>query len=319
MRSLGQQTITGVRDYAGTGYIILPPDLDREEYIAHCYRTGTVSIIVEGGFDVNHRVRIGQIALQLIKFPIESNELGSCVAWINMPKYEEPIVVEVLVNQREVEDQQEDTINLKKSTSDSASSLTLTKDGKFLVNVRSNEDGEAVIDIKSVSKEESGFINIFSNGNLKLKSTKNTINEAGENFSVKLSHPETEDTTELSVTKTGFVLSSNSESDNLINVKSNGQVKIQGTNDDDSEFSEVLIENGKVTTTSEEIIHNSGAEPMVLGDTLAKKIDKILDILLNAKTATAIGLVPLDPKSLADLTTLKTELIEFKSKKSKLE
>jgi hypothetical protein len=277
MRPLAQQSFPKSRRNSGIGYIMLPTDLDRDEYIKTCYRTGTVSIIGEEGFDVAHRVRIGKIAIQLIEFPNSSNELGSGVFWVKLANQEEPIITEVLFNQAEGLDNEEGDFTVSKGDIDSNSSFLLTKDGKYLISVSSNKEGVAVVDIKAVSENETGLINIFSNGILNISSTKET------------------------------------------NVKSNGTVRVQGTNEDETELSEIVVENGKVTVLSEEIIHNEGNEPMVLGDTLAEKIDKILDILLNAKTATSIGLQPLDPKSLTDLQSLKTQLDEFKSKKSKLD
>ncbi len=64
------------------------------------------------------------------------------------------------------------------------------------------------------------------------------------------------------------------------------------------------------------INHNSGAEPMVLGDTLLAKLSSLLDLLANETVVTSIGLQPL--VNAAQYSALKDELEEFLSTKSKL-
>lgn len=275
MRPLAQQGFPRSRRNSGIGYIMLPTDLDRDEYIKTCYRTGTVSIIGEEGFDVAHRVRIGKIAIQLIDFPLTPKDLGSGVFWVKLSNQEEPIVTEVLFNQAEGIDNEEGDFTISKGTLDSNSSFLLTRDGKYLISVSSNKDGAAVVDISSVSENETGLINVFSNGILNVSSTKET------------------------------------------NLKSNGVIRVQGTNEDESELSEIVIENGKVTTLSEEIIHNSGDEPMVLGDTLADFLTDFVDEVSRITTLTTIGTQPII--NIAQITALKQKIEAIKSKKSKLE
>ncbi len=163
IRKLSNKGINSNRKNSGVGYVILPRDLDRESYIKTCYRTGTVTLFIEDGFDITNRVRIGKIAIQLIEFPNKVGELGSPVVWVNYPGQEEPIITEVLFNQQEGLDIQEGSFLLKKEKSGSDSQVFMSRDGKMMISVRSDYD-ETFIDIRSLGKDNTGAVNISSNG-----------------------------------------------------------------------------------------------------------------------------------------------------------
>jgi len=82
-------------------------------------------------------------------------------------------------------------------------------------------------------------------------------------------------------------------------------------------LSEIVVENGKVSILSEEVIHNEGSEPMVLGDTLADFLTDFVDEVSRITTATAIGTQPI--LNIAQVIALKQKINSIKSGKSKLE
>jgi len=88
---------------------------------------------------------------------------------------------------------------------------------------------------------------------------------------------------------------------------------------------ELISRGGKVTITSDEeiaqkspkISHNKADEPMLRGQKVTDLIEKLLDLLYTARTATSIGLQPLT--TFEQINQLKQDLEELKSTKSFLE
>ena len=69
----------------GIGYIIVPPDVDRQKYIDTCYAKETVSMYLDfGGFSVNN-VRISVDALNLIEFPKEGEDFWKLCYFLPSP------------------------------------------------------------------------------------------------------------------------------------------------------------------------------------------------------------------------------------------
>lgn len=73
-----------------------------------------------------------------------------------------------------------------------------------------------------------------------------------------------------------------------------------------------------VHVLSDKIQHNSGAEPMVLGDTLMDILSELIDAILALTVQTGVG-PSSTPINASQFTTVKGKLPQFKSKKSFLE
>ena len=79
----------------GTGYIAIPGDIDRDQYLRDCYLNKRVSIITEDGGFIN-RVRIGVLALGAISFPQSPKEKGSEVVYVLDESRNTLVIVDVL-------------------------------------------------------------------------------------------------------------------------------------------------------------------------------------------------------------------------------
>lgn len=79
-----EQGIGSDRPSSGFGYIIIPSDTDRQEYINYVYRTGTC-IIATSFNDVYKGVRVPKHMLDDIEFPEDYKEYGQLVSWVNTP------------------------------------------------------------------------------------------------------------------------------------------------------------------------------------------------------------------------------------------
>lgn len=88
----------------GIGYIIVPPDVDRGEYIETCFRTETVSMYPEVGGTSYNNVPLALSALQDIEFPEEGDTFGSQVVYLLHPLQRTPIILAVVDKSDEMKD-----------------------------------------------------------------------------------------------------------------------------------------------------------------------------------------------------------------------
>lgn len=104
---LQQQSITtrgvGSRLGVGVGYVIIPNNEDREEYIRRVYKTGLLFILLEDGGVVGN-VPVSKSEINNIDFPQKESEIGSTVVWINKPHNNQPIIIGVLNKENEMFD-----------------------------------------------------------------------------------------------------------------------------------------------------------------------------------------------------------------------
>lgn len=132
------------------GYITIPFNTDKEDYIETCWRTGMVSVITDGG-NLYNDVLITNEALQNIDFPDEPGESGTQVLMASLPYRTTPIIIGTVSNRNE-------------SPAWSSNMHRFLKlNDKTSVCVEMNAD-ESSIDI-TVNSEEKTDINIVSVGN----------------------------------------------------------------------------------------------------------------------------------------------------------
>jgi hypothetical protein len=272
-KRVGVTSVRGNVYPSGVGQIMIPYEVDRDSFVKDCLATGFVSIQPQENNPI-HRVRCDKWVLQQIDFPSSYKELGSYVAYINMPKTKKPIVVACIDSIFEYGSIKENQFKLFKQTD--LGSVSIVGDGKgaLTISVSSEASRQGRVDINLSNPDNTTEFNIIANG-------------------------------AMSVTTTGKT-----------SLLSNSEVDVQVT-DGKEATSSFNITKDEIRQVSSSIKHNEGLEPMVLGNTILEKIDKILDLLVAAKVATTIGLQPLT--NFAEFQALKGELEEFLSTKSTLE
>ena len=156
---------------SGVGYIVIPDDITREQYISNCYRTRTVTINGGYGYGYICQVRILADVLQKITFPISSTERGSQVFWVRENFSNRPIVIGIL--------SEDGLTNLLTENQDR---IVQEIDGKIVeifqdansatlnVNVVGVKDTPANINIKVSSGSEDSVISVISDGHLNIDS-----------------------------------------------------------------------------------------------------------------------------------------------------
>lgn len=223
-------------------------------------------------------VRIGKITSQFIEFPESFEELGSMVSWIKEPFHNQPIIVDVYKSFDDVDELEENSFDFFKQTEDASVSIT----GRA-------KDGTIYIDADS-ELEEGGRLDIsVLNGN---------------------------DNAEVNVFTKGSI---NLDAVGDINAKTTNEYNVEVSEPDSDDKTTIKATKSETVIKSPKIVHNNGEEPMVLGDTLREDIlDKLIDLLLEATTPTAIGTQPL-ANILPKLQKLKQKTKTILSEKSNLE
>lgn len=116
----------------GVGYVTVPIDEDRENYIKSCYQE---SSIMMRGLEGNTytRVSVSRQVLREISFPQDSNGLGSLVVFVTVPKENKMMVVASYDYQRIIADVlHEGQYKIKKEFGDNLAAIDLDAQGTTL-------------------------------------------------------------------------------------------------------------------------------------------------------------------------------------------
>lgn len=96
MSSNSRNSIPSNNLYSFIGFIFLPPNLNREEYIQICQSTEQVSVIDLEFNRVIHKVRVGRNTFKEIQFPQSTDSLGSAVICLNLEIREQYVVIDTI-------------------------------------------------------------------------------------------------------------------------------------------------------------------------------------------------------------------------------
>ena len=163
------------------GYIIVPEDVDREQFVSRCLRIERFSILVESFGGVVHNCLATKSAIRDIKFPLEGEKLGSAVSFFTEPDTNNCIITGVISKQDETEINKEETLIVKRSINNNFSVVSIDGSGKINIDVVGNGSG-IDIDIRSddnssnINLRVKGVMNLISEGVINLKSIDGELN-----------------------------------------------------------------------------------------------------------------------------------------------
>ena len=286
---------------SGIGFIVVPDDNERTDYISNCYRTMTVTMNGGYGYGYIGNVKILAEVLQQIKFPISSSERGTAVFWVRESFTGRPIIVGVIpesnytnlltegqgrytqqVGERDVE-RFEDAMN-----------------GRMNINVVGDSQHPSNIRIKASSGTTDSLIEIVSDG--MIRASGNQIEStARQDFKISLKSQQDEDlvTVYADRDKTEY----------------RDQFGTEMTMNSDG----VTMNADKVNiNTSDSLSLDSGKEPMVLGDTLKGILEDILKAIQHLTVMTPVGASSV-PINVAEFIAIQGRLQTILSNKSNLE
>lgn len=315
------------------GYITIPYKVDKKNFIETCLRTGTVSVITDGG-NFRNEILITNEALQNINFPNEEGGYGTQVIIASLPYRTTPVVIGTILNDDQSPAWKENIHRFMKINDKTSVCIEEDADDKS-INIIVNSEEATEINISSVGTEES-VLNIQSSGKANIIADKEINAISYEKITSKIVNVETEaeeeGKEERSVTMTlesllvkwlendktstilfdkdRFKLSLHDDleivdiSDDaiIISFKNNEeQIVINSDNID------ILFKNGeeKVTLspnlikllTGNKVEVNGAKEPLTLAETLISKMDELqnqINMLKQAWTQAAAGVKPTD-------------------------
>ena len=158
-----------------TGVIFFTPKLEgeaRNKYIQRCYRTGRVSIILDGG-GVAHNVPIDKTLLDVVEFPDNFGEAGdSVLCWLN-PYNGKPMVINIFNKEDRATILEEYEQRILKSFGNNLAEIDLKgKTGEIYLNVDSSSSEGGIISININNVDRNGKLKIKVNGESEIYTSK---------------------------------------------------------------------------------------------------------------------------------------------------
>lgn len=277
---------------SGIGYVVIPDNDTRDEYINNCYYSCTVTIDGGYGYSYIENVPIPLELLQQIKFPLKEDEVGSRVFWVRENTFNRPVIVGILNNLYEPNGMVAGQNRYVQEINGNVVEIFMDANtAEMNIKVTGSKNNPSKINVISNTNEDSE-INVTSSGKVKI-SAKNLIVEAFKDAV--------------------FTLKKN-DSKELLKIESNDtQLKIT-----DQFNNEVTLKDGEIDVVSDKINHNGGNEPMVLGNTLKESLSNLIDAILSMTMVTPTG-TSSTPMNAAQFIQIKSQLNNILSQKSNLE
>lgn len=288
---------TGKRSYgigqasSYTGWLIIPPGIDRNKFIRKCYLTGTV-LIKSVDNEIESNVQVNRGSLHFLRFPINLGDLGSAVICVRDPIYRTSKVVSVL--QDEDEDQlifEENQFRIHKRNEDCFVDLDIkgnTGDFDLTVNSDSYDDVESTMSF--LNKTGSAKFKIKVQGQFSIVSDDTLELQTEKRFDLTIQDNDNDDakpTTISYVAGTGF--SFVDEYENKITTSQEG---IRITTKNGEQF--ILESSGLTIKNSKEDLK------AIIADTLSE--------LISAIVLTSQGPANFAPDTIANLQQISLRL-----------
>ena len=192
------------RPPAGIGWVIVPSDMDREEYIRRVYNTGYCMVISDFN-DPIRDVAVPEHLIRSIKFPVVLGERGSLVSWISIPKSDQVILMGILQEPAESSPYEEGTLIDQVGNSDARVVRAMsTKDKSYTIAVTSDERGEGGVEMKTTGAGKTASITLNLDGTSHIKADDKLTIFAENELNIKISSKEGEVST-LTLTNDGVL------------------------------------------------------------------------------------------------------------------
>lgn len=151
----------------GTGWIIVPPDVNRDEYIQTCHAKQQVSIVTDISTTTLNNVTVSQESMEFIEFPTEEEFLGSQVVYVVLSNNSSPIIIGVLSKDRQsflIGEKQ-----FKFSKTYQGKEVTIVgdaKNGNLLIKTYSDNEESGSINILVYNKQKKGLLKVDVQGDI---------------------------------------------------------------------------------------------------------------------------------------------------------
>lgn len=239
----------------GLGYIGVPFGVDRNKFVKSCYRREKVHVILDQGGTMVKNCYIDSNVLQRIKFPSTSKELGSQIVFVRERFNAIPFVIATVTRTRERVVSDEESFSIQRQINGGLLSIVGSGDGKLLINLENTTASSVVLNIGG----DNSTLDVNNDG----KTTINSSDDITINSSTKI--------VKNYLNQSGDIQSS-------ITIDENGLLY------EDDKGNKLTVD-----YTNNKIIHNTGSEPIPLGNTLQEELNNLknkFDTFLNAFTST---------------------------------
>jgi hypothetical protein len=251
-----QNLDTGIGN-AGVGFVVVPTDIDREQYINNCYRTNTLTINGGEGYGYFRGVHADIDVMQNITFPDDDENRGTAVVWVKDSISQLPVIVGVLRKQNEYYSLSENQYRLKRNNIDKTRVVEIFIDGdtsSLDINIVGDKHEPANVNIKLSSENNDSVFNLSCDNEINVSSDKNINIESNQKISIQISDKGEIKSTISYELGTGLIYKDEFEN-------------------------EVKCKDGEIDIISNKINHNSGKEPMVLGNTFVDLMKQLINAI----------------------------------------
>jgi hypothetical protein len=289
--------VPGIKDNAGIGYIVIPSGVDKRKFIEKCFRTNTISLLLENGGVIDN-VLITKSSLSEIEFPNKFNEKGSMLVWINQPRKQMPIIIGCLSKTNEFVNFNKNKGSLSKSTKDFISEVLVdAQNGSVIITSNSSVEGGGDIYIVSTNKKKTSKLKIKVSGNVDI---------------------ETPDFTVTGSNKISLIIKDKSIDDSITEITYEKGVGFNYSDEFGNEMS--VNSDGVNISPSSKFTIGEGNESIVLGDTFKGIFEELTDMVSNLAAACAkiqVGTSMGDstvPKNAVELNQISDDITNLKSR-----
>jgi hypothetical protein len=190
MKGIGMTGLEGFKYSVGIGYVMLPSDLDRDKYIADCYKNSYISIGLDDGGFLN-RVPVSPEVLNFIEFPAETNQMGTPVVYVTDDLYQQPYIVSRFMRKDELGDNKESAFKFRRKVDDSYVEVSGSVQQRTLNLFLDTGDADGSINVKLFSKNKNsklsfdvqGDVDVVSSGQVSTTTHSKAIIETIDNKS----------------------------------------------------------------------------------------------------------------------------------------
>ena len=171
--NIGVHGIGGENSYCGIGYVSIPKNIDRDEYIQDCYKRNVVTMFGGQFHPLFYDVPLTTSAIQEIKFPDKVGEYGSALVWLNVPYYNKPLVIAVLKANSDIYLVEQENWRVTKTIDENTIDINAKASNASLTfNIQASRGVEGKYKIRIVNDEETCVYDLYVKGTIWHHSTK---------------------------------------------------------------------------------------------------------------------------------------------------
>jgi len=194
----------------GLARVIVPSGVDRDQYVADCYRTGRIDLYDESQGTYLKQCYVTNEVLANLKFPRGVGDIGDPVVWVAQPTiFNRPMVIGTFPSGDRMRLGTDQTIEVHKEWDKGYVDVTAdAKDGSLNVVVHGQEKSGGTVRV-SVLGDEDSILEVKTDGLVSVESGKELRVRSYEKIDMQLENPENLDQTGVIVTKDGVDVAAN--------------------------------------------------------------------------------------------------------------